>query len=70
MGELDDIFHGQGKCTNPNGEVYVGKYKNGLRDEKGYVTIIYPKGEKYVGEFMHGKEHGQGKFSSSNLFTK
>ena len=68
MGRLDGMFHGQGKCTNPNGEVYVGKWKNGLRHEKGYGTIIYPKGEKYVGEFMHGKEHGQGTFSSSNFF--
>ena len=63
-----EIQNGQEKCTNPNGEVYVGKWKNGLRHEKGYVTIIYSKGGNYVGEFMNGKEHGQGT-SSSNFFT-
>ena len=31
----DGMFHGQGKCTDPNGEVCVGKWKNGLRHEKG-----------------------------------
>jgi len=59
-GELNDdgLYHGKGVITYPNGEQYVGDFKDGKRDGQG--TYIYSSGSKYVGEWKDGKRGGQG----------
>jgi len=56
--------NGQGTRTYPNGEKYVGEYKDGL--ENGQGTTTYPDGSKYVGEFKDGEYDGQGKYTWSD----
>ena len=53
-----------GTFTFPNGEKYVGEF----RDEKyhGQGTYTFPSGEKYVGEYRDGKHHGQGTHTFPN----
>jgi len=48
----------KGTFTWPNGDQYLGEYKNGKRNGKG--TYTFAKGKKYVGEFKDGKMHGKG----------
>ena len=38
--------------TFPDGEKYVGEFKDGTRDGQG--TLTYADGRKYVGEFKDG----------------
>ena len=45
--------HGKGTFTFPDGEKYVGEYKDGKRHGKG--TCISQDGEKYVDEYKDGK---------------
>ena len=40
-----------------NGNVYVGEWKQGLKD--GFGSMTYENGSKYVGEWRNGKKHGQ-----------
>ena len=47
-----------GTFASPNGNHYVGEWKNGKTHGKGVCTT--PSGNKYVGEFKDGKFHGQG----------
>ena len=56
--------NGLGVMTYPNGEKYVGEYKDGL--ENGQGTTTYPDGSKYVGEFKDGEYDGQGKYTWSD----
>ena len=51
-------LHGYGTLTHPNGDKYVGEWKNGKRD--GYGTYTWTSGNKYVGEWKNDKKHGQG----------
>jgi len=50
--------------TYPNGNIYVGEFKNGTPNGQG--TYTWTNGRKYVGEFNNGREHGRGIFYSSN----
>ena len=52
------IENGQGTYTYPNGEKYVGEWKDG--EQNGQGTYTYPNGDKYVGEFKDDKQNGQG----------
>ncbi len=47
-----------GTATHPNGQKYVGEFKDGNSHGKGVHT--WPDGSKYVGEHKDGKKHGQG----------
>ena len=47
----------------PDGEMYIGKFKNGK--EHGQGTFTSPNGRKYVGEWKEGEKHGQGTFTYS-----
>ena len=42
----------------PNGEKYIGEFKNGKRHGQG--TLEYSIWKKYVGEWKDDKRHGQG----------
>jgi hypothetical protein len=53
-----------GTFTYPNGNKYVGEYKDG--NEHGQGTYIFRNGDKYVGEFKNNSYHGQGTFTRAN----
>ena len=57
-------FPWTGIYTYPDGEKYVGEFKNGIQDGQG--TFSYPDGRKYVGEFKNGIQNGQGTNTFSN----
>jgi len=46
------IENGQGTYTYPNGEKYVGEWKDG--EQNGQGTETYPDGSKYIGEWRNG----------------
>jgi len=50
-----------GTRTDPNGEKFVGEYRDDKRNGKG--TYTFPSGEKYVGEYRDGKRNGQGTYT-------
>jgi len=63
----------EGNCTNgtgtmiwPNGDQYVGEWKNSKTH--GVGTLTWSNGTKYVGEWKYGKQHGQGKLTTANRF--
>ena len=47
-----------GTATWPDGEKYVGEYKDNKKNGKG--TYTWPDGRKYVGEWKDNKRNGQG----------
>jgi len=47
-----------GKRVNPNGDVYVGGFLNGVAHGKG--TYTFASGGKYVGDYKNGRRDGQG----------
>ena len=53
--------HGQGSYEWPNGDNYLGGYKQGLRN--GFGEMIYnAKEERYKGYWLDGLYHGQGQY--------
>jgi len=58
------IIEGSGILTVPNGEKYVGEFKDGKRDGQGTGTI--PNGSNYKGEWKDGEFNGQGTYTFSN----
>ena len=58
------IIEGLGSLVVPNGEKYVGEFKDGKRHGQGKVTI--PNGSKYEGEWKDDEFNGQGKYTFSN----
>ena len=50
--------------TYPNGDKYVGEYKDGGRHGQG--TYTWADGKKYVGEFKDDKRHGQGTWTQAD----
>ena len=57
-------MHGDGTMTWPDGNKYVGEYKNGKRDGNGTYTAA--NGDRYVGEYTNDKKHGQGTDTNAN----
>ena len=53
-----NCVNGQGTCTWPSGDKYVGEFVNENRTGQG--TYTWADGDKYVGEFKDGKKNGQG----------
>ena len=51
--EKIEVRTGQGTYTSPNGDKYVGEFKEGK--ENGQGTQTWSNGDKYVGEFKDGK---------------
>ena len=62
-GFKNNTLHGQGSYTLPNGEKYVGEFKDG---EPKVGTWTQPNGEKYVGEFKDGQRNGRGAWTHPN----
>ena len=58
----EEYGNGQGTYIYPNGEKYVGDWKNGKYH--GHGTFTYPDGNMYVGEFKDGLKNGQGTLTS------
>jgi hypothetical protein len=54
-----NCIDGKGKKVWSNGKVYIGDFKNGLRDVSGINEF---NGYKYNGEWKEDLLHGQGKF--------
>ena len=54
----------KGEETQPNGQKYIGEFKNGKYHGQG--TFTFPNGQKYVGEFKYDKSNGQGTFTFPN----
>lgn len=51
-------MHGKGEFLWPNGMVYRGGYKDGLRE--GYGVLSYPDGKQFEGYWEKGREDGFG----------
>ena len=51
--EISYVFHGKGRMTYRNGDMYWGEWKDGQRHGKGTYTLAY--GRKYVGRFKNGE---------------
>jgi len=60
----DGFPEGLGSLTYPDGEKYVGEWKDGKNNGQG--TFTYHNGTKYVGEFKDGYRNGQGTYTWSN----
>ena len=50
----------QGAYTHPDGEEYVGEFRDGKPNGQG--THTYSDGRKYIGEWRNGNFNGQGIF--------
>ena len=57
----EEYGEGRGKYIYPNGEKYVGEWKNGKFCGQG--TYTFPDGRMYVGELKNRKYNGQGTFT-------
>ena len=60
----EEYGDGQGTYIYPNGEKYLGDWKNGKYH--GHGTFTYHNGIMYVGEFKDGKRNGKGKLNGKN----
>ena len=56
--------HGYGVHFDPNGEVYLGEFKDDLKEGQG--TLIYPSGSAYIGTFHCDQRAGLGAYSNIN----
>lgn len=63
---LDDLYHGEGKLTNPQG-VYKGQFKDGK--QHGYGEFEWTDGSKYRGNFSRGMKEGEGEYFNAKNST-
>ena len=61
--ELGDV-EGPARATFPDGNIYEGNHKGGLKHGKG--TAKFSSGAVYVGQFENDKAHGCGTFTFAN----
>ena len=55
-----DCENGTGTVLMPDGYMYEGEFKKGMKHGKG--VLITPGGDKYIGNFKKDKFDGYGKF--------
>ncbi len=55
------IYHGRGTETSPEGDKYIGEFKDNKKNGRG--TVTFANGEKYVGEWKDGEMHGKGTYT-------
>ena len=60
----EEYGEGRGKFTYPNGEKYVGEWKNGKFH--GHGTLTLPDELKIVGKYKDGEPNGQVEVSRSD----
>lgn len=60
----EDLFHGQGKLSWRNGDVYQGEFVKGRPSGKG--NMRFANGDFYEGEFCDGVAHGEGSYLWNN----
>lgn len=53
-----------GAYTSPNGQKYVGEFRDGRRNGRG--TIILPNGDRYDGQWKDDHLHGRGTYTFSD----
>ena len=53
-----NCVNGYSTYTWPNGDKYVGEFKDG--NFNGQCTYTYSNGDEYVGEWKDGKKNGEG----------
>lgn len=53
------MYHGVGRLTHPNGDIYQGEWKDGKACGKG--IFVDKKGMMYEGEWLDDKYHGKGR---------
>ena len=61
----NDMFSGWRRQSRCNGEIYEGRFENGLLNGKG--IFLDKKSNKYVGEFKNMKKWGKGKLISDKI---
>lgn len=54
----------QGRYVWPNGDAYLGEWRDDKRHGKGSDT--YASGDRYTGDFFDGQRHGQGTYTFPN----
>ena len=54
-------FNGKGTYNWPDGDKYVGEWKDGMMHGQG--TVTWPSGSKYAGEFKDDNLHGKGTYT-------
>ena len=57
----DRKMNGLGTYTYPDGDKYVGEFRNGKFHGQG--TRTFPDGRMYVGGLAYGEYYGQGKYT-------
>ena len=64
----DYILEGLGSKTYPDGDKFVGEWKDGVRNGQGIFTFGKGKheGDKFVGEYKDGVRNGQGTYTWTN----
>ena len=58
-GMVDGIRQGKGSATFPNGDVYKGDFRNGMRDGEG--VLLQADGVRYEGTWFRSMRHGTGR---------
>ena len=61
----NDKFSGWGRESRSNGDVFEGRYENGLLNGKG--IFLNEKKCKYVGDFLYTKRWGKGELTTDKI---
>ena len=61
---LEGVREGKGTEYYPNGNRYVGNFKNGVREGSG--VLVMKSGTRYEGDFSNGRFHGQGTLTTAS----
>jgi hypothetical protein len=61
----NDQFSGWGRESRSNGDVYEGRYENGVLNGKG--IFLSDKKDKYIGDFYNTKKWGKGELITDKI---